>query len=74
MVLLKLFCQIACNCAHNQHAIHINLALVSLSQIKWRTIRLKLIFKISVISFSCDTIFFVPVCSRNSVLLEPKKI
>ena len=40
MVLPKLFIQIASNCAHNQHATHINLALVSLSQIKWRTIRL----------------------------------
>ena len=40
MVLPKLFCQIGCNCAHNQHTIHINLALISLSQIKWRAIRL----------------------------------
>ena len=51
MVLPKLFCQIACNCAHNQHAIHINLALVSLSQIKWRTIRLTEIIFLRLVLF-----------------------
>ena len=51
MVLPKLFCQIACNCAHNQHAIHINLALVGLSQIKWRTIRLTEIIFLKLVLF-----------------------